>query len=177
MRLTLVGGVVFLALLLLLATCGGDPEGEKKDSGATASAAKPVLPSAGPVTRLTVPPQYTTDRGWEIIGSSPMSPSPTPRACWPIWSGRGEPRYRLRTVGTATGELGWRGQAWQPPDPLHYPKLATVAKGDRQFFVTWSYGKVGDGLSPEDTFLALDLYDVTNGNRQRVEVPWSGPRR
>ncbi|SCF77869.1 hypothetical protein GA0115255_106101, partial [Streptomyces sp. Ncost-T6T-2b] len=80
----------------------------------------------------------------------------------------------MRTVDTATGELGWRGQAWQPPDPLHYPKLATVAKGDRQYFVTWSYGKVGDGLSPEDTFLALDLYDVTNGNRQRVEVPWSG---
>ncbi|MFD4019111.1 hypothetical protein [Streptomyces sindenensis] len=173
-RLTLVGGVVFLALLLLLATCGGDPEGKKKDDGAATATAKPVLPSAGPVTRLTVPPQYTTDRGWEIIGSSPdVAVSHSTGLLAYLERSEGN-RYRLRTVDTATGELGWRGRAWRPPDPLHYPKLATVAKGDRQYFVTWSYGKVGDGLSPEDTVLALDLYDVTNGNRQRVEVPWSG---
>lgn len=83
-RLTLVGRVVFLALLLLLATCGGNPESQRKKD---AVPVKRVMPSAGPVTRLTVPPQYATDRGWEIIGSSPRSPSPTRRAASPTWSG------------------------------------------------------------------------------------------
>ncbi|WP_420169071.1 hypothetical protein [Streptomyces violaceoruber] len=172
-RLTLVGGVVFLALLLLLATCGGDPDrGDGK--GAAKGTAEPAMPSAGPVTRLTVPPQYATGRGWEIIGSSPdVAVSHTTGLLAYLERSEGN-RYRLRTVEAATGELGWRGKWWQQPDPLHYPKLATVTKGDRQYFVTWSYGKVGDGLSPSSTFIALDLYDVTNGNRQRVEVPWSG---
>ncbi|MFJ5891915.1 hypothetical protein [Streptomyces californicus] len=172
-RLTLVGGVVFLALLLLLATCGGDPDrGDGK--GAAKGTAKPAMPSAGPVTRLTVPPQYATGRGWEIIGSSPdVAVSHATGLLAYLERSEGN-RYRLRTVEAATGELGWRGKSWQQPDPLHYPKLATVTKGDRQYFLTWSYGKVGDGLSPSSTFIALDLYDVTNGNRQRVEVPWSG---
>ncbi|WP_030735376.1 hypothetical protein [Streptomyces griseus] len=172
-RLTLVGGVVFLALLLLLATCGGDPDrGDGK--GAAKGTAEPAIPSAGPVTRLTVPPQYATGRGWEIIGSSPdVAVSHTTGLLAYLERSEGN-RYRLRTVEAATGELGWRGKPWQQPDPLHYPKLATVTKGDRQYFLTWSYGKVGDGLSPSSTFIALDLYDVTNGNRQRVEVPWSG---
>ncbi|MGW4358672.1 hypothetical protein ACWEKU_07915 [Streptomyces californicus] len=172
-RLTLVGGVVFLALLLLLATCGGDPDrGDGK--GAAKGTAEPAMPSAGPVTRLTVPPQYATGRGWEIIGSSPdVAVSHTTGLLAYLERSEGN-RYRLRTVEAATGELGWRGKPWQQPDPLHYPKLATVTKGDRQYFLTWSYGKVGDGLSPSSTFIALDLYDVTNGNRQRVEVPWSG---
>ncbi|MFE7054220.1 hypothetical protein ACFVAO_03270 [Streptomyces californicus] len=172
-RLTLVGGVVFLALLLLLATCGGDPDrGDGK--GAAKGTAEPAMPSAGPVTRLTVPPQYATGRGWEIIGSSPdVAVSHATGLLAYLERSEGN-RYRLRTVEAATGELGWRGKPWQQPDPLHYPKLATVTKGDRQYFLTWSYGKVGDGLSPSSTFIALDLYDVTNGNRQRVEVPWSG---
>ncbi|MBD3545498.1 hypothetical protein [Streptomyces sp. JV180] len=172
-RLTLVGGVVFLALLLLLATCGGDPDrGDGK--GAAKGTAEPAMPSAGPVTRLTVPPQYATGRGWEIIGTSPdVAVSHATGLLAYLERSEGN-RYRLRTVEAATGKRGWRGKPWQQPDPLHYPKLATVTKGDRQYFLTWSYGKVGDGLSPSSTFIALDLYDVTNGNRQRVEVPWSG---
>ncbi|MCD9900549.1 hypothetical protein LUR56_11860 [Streptomyces sp. MT29] len=170
-RLSLVGGVVFLALLLLLATCGGNPDSQgKKD----AVPAKRVMPSAGPVTRLTVPPQYATDRGWEIIGSSPEVAVSHATGRLAYLEGLNGNRYRLRTVDTATGRLGWQGQAWRPPDPLHYPRLATVTAGDRQYFVTWSYGKVGDGLTPASTFVSLDVYDVTDGARQRVEVPWSG---
>ncbi|MEW2066043.1 hypothetical protein [Streptomyces sp. NPDC007346] len=180
-RLALVGGVVLLALLLLLATCGGPDGGAATGArGSTGGAAAPVpatrvLPGAGPVTRLTVPPQYTTDRGWEIVGSSPdiAVSHATGRLAYLERSGGN--RYRLRTVDTATGALGWQGQAWRPPDPLHYPKLATVTANDRQFFVTWSYGKVGDGMTPAATFVSLDLYDVTDGSRKRVEVPWSGP--
>ncbi|MFJ6442089.1 hypothetical protein [Streptomyces sp. NPDC091649] len=173
-RLALVGGVVFLALLLLLATCGGGPGDGGTRDGAAPGTARPVLPGAGPVTRLTVPPQYTTDRGWEIIGASPDVAVSHATGLLAYLERPDANRYRLRTVDTATGELGWRGRAWRPPDTLNYPKLATVTKGDRQFFVTWSYGKAGDGLSPASTFLSLDLYDVTNGNRRRVEVPWSG---
>ncbi|MFI8432588.1 hypothetical protein ACIGJO_02355 [Streptomyces sp. NPDC079020] len=172
-RLALVGGVFFFALLLLLATCGGG----KSDQDTDKDGAKPkrsVLPSAGPVTRLTAPPDYTTARGWEIIGSSPDVTVSYATGRLAYLEKSAENRYRLRTVDTATGELGWSGQAWRPPDPLHYPNLLTVTKNDRQFFVTWSYGKVGDGLSPSETFVSLDVYDVTDGRRQRIEVPWSG---
>lgn len=175
-RLALVGGVVFLALLLLLATCGGSPDGGGggKGGGAAPVPVKRVMPSAGPVTRLTVPPQYTADRGWEIIGSSPEVAVSHATGRLAYLERLNDNRYRLRTVETATGKLGWRGQAWRPPDPLHYPKLATVTSRDRQYFVTWSYGKVGDGMTPASTFVSLDMYDVTDGARQRVEVPWSG---
>lgn len=172
-RLALVGGVFFFALLLLLATCGGG----KSDGDGAKSGAKPkrsVLPSAGPVTRLTAPPEYTTDRGWEIIGSSPDVAVSYATGRIAYLEKSAENRYRLRTVDTATGELGWRGQAWRPPDPLHYPNLLTVTKNDRQYFVAWSYGKVGDGLSPSDTFVSMDVYAVADGTRQRIEVPWSG---
>ncbi|WP_432148303.1 hypothetical protein [Streptomyces sp. bgisy029] len=170
-RLTLVGGVVLLALLLLLAVFGGGPDSQGQKG---AVPVKRVMPSAGTVTRLTVPPQYTTDRGWEIIGSSPevaVSHATGRLAYLERLDGN---RYRLRTVDTATGGLGWQGQAWRPPDPVHYPRLATVTAGGRQYFVTWSYGKVGDGMTPASTFVSLDVYDVTDGARQRVEVPWSG---
>ncbi|RPK65547.1 hypothetical protein EES43_07435 [Streptomyces sp. ADI96-02] len=174
-RLTLVGGVAFLALLLLLSMCGGDPDGGSDDAGRAATGAvKPAAPSGGPVTRLTVPPQYTAERGWEIIGSSPDVAVSHATGRLAYLERSAENRYRLRTVDTATGRLGWRGQTWRPPDPLHYPKLATVSRDGRQFFVTWSYGKVGDGLTPASTFVSFDVYDVTDGTRQRVEVPWSG---
>ncbi|MEV1046763.1 hypothetical protein [Streptomyces sp. NPDC049916] len=173
-RLALVGGVVFLALLLLLAAFGGSPGEEDGTTGDAAAPAATGAAGGGPVTRLSVPPPYTTDRGWEIIGSSPeVAVSHTSGLLAYLERSAGD-RYRLRTVDTATGRLGWRGQAWRPPDPLHYPRLATVARDDRQYFVTWSYGKVGDGMSPSSTFVSLDLYDVTDGARERVEVPWSG---
>ncbi|MYT36417.1 hypothetical protein GTY66_10155 [Streptomyces sp. SID8356] len=183
-RPALVGGVVLLVLLLLLAACGGSPDGGRDDghgaggrtevSGAAPHPAGRVARSAGPVTRLTVPPQYTTDRGWEVIGASPevaVSHATGRLAYLERTEGH---RYRLRTIDTATGEPGWSGRASRPPDPPHYPRLATVTAQDRQYFVTWSYGKAGDGMTPASTFVALDLYDVTNGSQRRVEVPWSG---
>ncbi|MFD9500713.1 hypothetical protein [Streptomyces sp. NPDC060035] len=169
-RLALVGGVLFLALLLLLATCGGDGGSDKKDD----EPKKPAKKSAGPATQLTVPPAYTTARGWEIMGVGPdyALSHTTGRLAYLVKAS--DNRYRLRTVDTQTGRDGWSGEAWRPPDPLHFPKLLTVAKDDRQFFVTWSYGKVGDGLSPADAFVSLDVYDAADGERRRVEVPWSG---
>ncbi|MFJ1592667.1 hypothetical protein ACIOD0_20835 [Kitasatospora albolonga] len=177
-RLALVGGVVLLALLLLLAACGGGPD-SPEGRGATGGGAYPgpverTVPSAGAVTRLTVPPQYSTARGWEIIGSSPDIAVSHATGLLAYLERSAGNRYRLRTVDTATGKPGWRGRAWRPPDPAHYPKLATVTAGARQYFVTWSYGKVGDGMTPGPTLVSLDLYDVTNGSQQRVEVPWSG---
>ncbi|WP_406395842.1 hypothetical protein [Streptomyces sp. NBC_00887] len=169
-RLALVGGVLFLALLLLLATCGGDGGSSRKDD----KPKKPVRRSAGPATRLTVPPAYTTARGWEIVGVGPdyALAHTTGRLAYLVEVS--DNRYRLRTVDTETGRNGWSGEAWRPPDPLHFPKLLSVAKEDRQFFVTWSYGKVGDGLTPADTFVSLDVYDAADGERRRVEVPWNG---
>ncbi|QNE77759.1 hypothetical protein F0344_27015 [Streptomyces finlayi] len=169
-RLALAGGVLVLALLLLLATCGGD--GGSDESGG--SPKKPAAKSSGPSTRLTVPPAYSTAHGWEIIGAAPefAVSRPTGRLAFLVTASGN--RYQLRTLDAASGKLAWSGPAWRPPDPLHFPKLISVAAADRQFFVTWAYGKVGDGLSATDTFVSLDVYDAADGSRRRAEVPWSG---
>ncbi|MEU4260922.1 MULTISPECIES: hypothetical protein [Streptomycetaceae] len=166
-RLALVGGVLVLALLLLLATCGGGGEDDGEPG-------KPAAKSPGPATRLTVPPAYTTSGGWEVVGAGPAWAVSHPAGRLAYLVRAPEQRYRLRTVDLETGRDGWSGEAWRPPDPLHFPKLLTVTKEDRQFFVTWSYGKVGDGPAPVETFVSLDVYDAADGERHRVEVPWSG---
>ncbi|WP_299530703.1 hypothetical protein [uncultured Streptomyces sp.] len=183
-RLALVGGVVFLALLLLLATCGGGGATEDDGGGGTdartgaaspAASASPSDTGSGDTrTVLNVPPQYSTRTGWEIVGASPDIAFSHATGRLAYLERAADDRYRLRTLDTATGRLGWQGAARQTLDPTHYPRLLTVTKDDRQFFVTWSYGKAGDGLTPSKTFLALDVYDVTNGDRRHVELPWSG---
>ncbi|MCX5396656.1 hypothetical protein [Streptomyces sp. NBC_00102] len=187
-RLTLVGGVVFLALLLLLATCGGSSgesgEGgtagtDAKSRGATApaSSASPSVkpsPSVSGRTVLDVPPQYTTASGWEIVGASPDIAFSWPTGTLAYLERTADRRYRVRTLDTATGKLGWRGEARQSLDPESYPRLLTVSRQDRDFFVTWSYGKAGDGLAPSETFLSIDVYAAADGDRHHVELPWSG---
>ncbi|MGW2841220.1 hypothetical protein ACWCWD_25910 [Streptomyces sp. NPDC001493] len=188
-RLTLVGGVVFLALLLLLATCGGgspdsDGGGGGSGAGATApaasasaaasAAAKPVPGASGARTVLNVPPQYTTDSGWEVVGASPDIAFSWPTGTLAYLERSADHRYRVRTLDTATGKLGWRSEARQTLDPESYPRLLTVSREDRQFFVTWSYGTAGDGLAPSETFISLDVYAATNGDRHHVELPWNG---
>ncbi|WP_432102988.1 hypothetical protein [Streptomyces sp. bgisy091] len=171
-RLALVGGVIVLAMLLLLATCGGGDGGGKE---ADDSPSRPAGRSAsGPTTRLDVPPEYTTGRGWEVVAAGPgyALSHPTGRLAYLV-KAPGD-RYRLRTLDTETGRAGWSGEAWRPQDPGRVPGLLTVAKDDQEFFVTWSFGKAGDGLAPSGTFVSLDVYEVTGGERRRVEVPWSG---
>ncbi|WP_424922015.1 hypothetical protein [Streptomyces sp. wa53] len=168
-RLALVGGVLFLALLLLTATCGGVGGG-----GGDGEPAKPARRSTGPATRLDVPPEYTTARGWEVVGAGPeYAVSHTTGRLAYLVRAPGN-RYRLRTLDTATGRAGWSGEAWRPPDPSRFPKLLTVAKDDRQYFVTWAYGRTGEGLESSGYFVSLDVYDVVDGARLRVEVPWTG---
>ncbi|WP_405460147.1 hypothetical protein OG786_22580 [Streptomyces sp. NBC_00101] len=184
-RLTLVGGVVFLALLLLLATCGGgspdgDGEGEGKSGSETSgaasapAAAEPDPGASGKRTVLDVPPQYSTASGWEIVGASPDIAFSWPTGTLAYLERSADRRYRLRTLDTATGKPGWQGEARQSLDPDHYPRLLTVSREDRQFFVTWSYGSAGDGLAPSETFLSLDVYAAAGGDRRHVELPWSG---
>ncbi|MEU9060394.1 hypothetical protein AB0D13_16480 [Streptomyces sp. NPDC048430] len=169
-RLALVGGVLVLALLLLTATCRGGGAGTEGDDGPE----KPVKRSTGPATRLDVPAEYATGRGWEIVGAGPdYAVSHTTGLLAYLVEAPGH-RYRLRTLDTETGRAGWSGEAWRPPDALNFPKLLTVAKDDRQFFVAWSYGKTGDGPAPEGSLVSLDVYDVVDGERRRVEVPWTG---
>ncbi|WP_405661836.1 hypothetical protein OG379_11690 [Streptomyces sp. NBC_01166] len=169
-RLALVGGVLVLALLLLTATCRGGGAGTEGDDGPE----KPVKRSTGPATRLDVPAEYTTGRGWEVVGAGPdYAVSHTTGRLAYLVEAPGH-RYRLRTLDTETGRAGWSGEAWRPPDPLNFPELLTVAKDDRQFFVAWSYGKTGDGPAPEGSLVSLDVYDVVDGERRRVEVPWTG---
>lgn len=168
MRLALVGGLLVLALLLLLATCGGG--GGKDDAGPK----KPVRAVTGPATQLTVPAAYTTRRGWELVDISPdyALSRTTGRLAYLVRTAEGE--YRLRTIDAESGRAGWSGDPWRPPAAAHFPKLLTVTTGDREYFVTWSYGKVGeDAPAPADRIVSLDVYAVEGGDPQRVEVPWA----
>ncbi|MCM2414462.1 MULTISPECIES: hypothetical protein [unclassified Streptomyces] len=166
-RLTLVAGLLVLALLLLLATCGGG--GGKVDG----KAKKPVK-NTGPATQLPVPSAYTTQRGWELIGTSPdyAVSRTTGRLAYLVRAAGNQ--YRLRTIDSETGRSGWSGENWRPPAATHFPRLLTVTTDDQEYFVTWSYGKIGENaLTPADTIISLDVYSVEDGARQRVEVPWN----
>lgn len=167
-RLALVGGVLVLALLLLLATCGGEGSEDGEEPK------KPAKRSTGPATRLPVPSGYSTGRGWEVVGAGPdyAVSQTTGLLAYLVREPGG--RYRLRTLDAESGKASWSGEAGRPADPSRFPKLLTVVKDDREFFVTWSAGRPSDALSPTETFVALDVYDVVEGERRRVEVPWTG---
>ncbi|MGW7154027.1 hypothetical protein [Streptomyces sp. NPDC054887] len=180
-RVALVTGVIVLALLLLLATCGGGgdggrdgSDGKPKPPASSAPARKST--AAGPATRLAVPPAYTTARGWEVTGASQEYAIAASAGRVGLLERASATRFRLRAVDAASGRTRWSGDAWQPlSDPAHFPRLLAVAKDGREFFVTWSYGKVGeDALSSADSIVALDVYDVRSGAQQRVELPWPG---
>ncbi|MFF2012493.1 hypothetical protein ACFVWY_25885 [Streptomyces sp. NPDC058195] len=166
-RLVLVGGVLVLALLLLLATCGS---GAKSKDEPEKHAEK--APAA--VTQLTVPAAYSTERGWELIGTSPdyAVSRTTGGLAYLVRMSQG--KYQLRTIDPKTGRPGWHGDSWRPPSPNKFPRLLVVTVDDHEYFVTWAYGKVGENaLTPADTIVSLDVYDVEDGSRRRVEVPWS----
>ncbi|MGW1884265.1 hypothetical protein [Streptomyces sp. NPDC001970] len=169
-RIALVAGVAVLALLLLLATCGGGAGKEPRGGGD-----KPKKPTrtTGPATRLTVPPAYDTARGWELPDTS--SDYAIARETGLIaYLVREKDDFRLRTVDAATGKPGWADEPRSAlAGPQNFPRLFAVTKDERQFFVTWSFGKAGrDPLTPSGTFVSLDIYDAVDGERQRVEVPW-----
>ncbi|MCX5114468.1 hypothetical protein OOK13_39610 [Streptomyces sp. NBC_00378] len=167
-RLVLVGGVLVLAMLLLLATCGSG----EKDTDEPEKQAKKKSPAE--VTQLTVPSAYAPERGWELIGTSPdyAISRTTGRLAYLVRES--ETKYQLRTIDSKTGETGWHGESWRPPSPHQFPKLLAVTVDDHEYFVTWAYGKVGENaLTPADTIVSLDVYDVEDGSRRRVEVPWN----
>ncbi|MEV6166116.1 hypothetical protein AB0L71_30220 [Streptomyces sp. NPDC052052] len=165
-RLVLVGGVLLLAMLLLLATCGS---GEKSSDRPK----KQVRASAAAVTQLTVPSAFATGRGWELIGTSPDYALSRATGLLAYLVRVSDGTYQLRTIDSRTGEAGWHGETWRPPSPEHFPKLVPVTADDREYFVTWAYGKVGENaLTPADTIVSLDVYDAADGSRRRIEVPW-----
>ncbi|WP_327246700.1 hypothetical protein [Streptomyces sp. NBC_01320] len=172
-RLTLVAGVLVLALLLLLATCGA---GDSQDRKGADKPAKPVpTPTGpGPATQLTVPPAYTTQGGWELVNTSPDYAISRTTGRLGYLLRVADNQYRLETIDSETGKAGWKGENWRPPASKHSPKLLLVTKNDVEYFVTWTYGKVGvNALTPADTIISLDVYDVKDGARRRIEVPWS----
>ncbi|MFE4798836.1 hypothetical protein ACFVRD_29490 [Streptomyces sp. NPDC057908] len=165
-RLVLVGGVLVLAMLLLLATCGsGEKSSDKPKKQARASTA--------PVTQLTVPSVFATEHGWELIGTSPDYALSRTTGSLAYLVRVSDTKFQLRTIDSETGEAGWHGESWRPPSPQHFPRLLPVTVDDHEYFVTWAYGKVGENaLTPADAIVSLDVYDVEDGSRRRVEVPW-----
>ncbi|MFI6081040.1 hypothetical protein ACIBBB_08675 [Streptomyces sp. NPDC051217] len=166
-RITLIAGVLILVMLLVLASCGGGTEEDAKPR-------KPVA-SSGPETQLNVPDAYNTRRGWEIEDVSPQYAVASANGLVAYLARVDDNRYQLRTQYTETGKAGWSGQAWRPLAPVdRYPRLLSVTKGDKQYFVTWSYGRLGEyALASADSLVSLDVYDATTGEQRRVEVPWT----
>ncbi|MFD7440793.1 hypothetical protein [Streptomyces sp. NPDC059909] len=169
-RIALVAGVAVLALLLLLATCGG---GGGKEAEGGGKPKKPPAKSKGPATQLTVPPAYDTGKGWELPDTSPdfAIARETGLIAYLV---REKDDFRLRTVDAATGKPGWSDEPRSAlAGPQNFPRLFTVTKDERQFFVTWSFGKARHASpTPSGTFVSLDIYNALDGDRQRVEVPW-----
>lgn len=172
--MALAAGVIVLALLLLLTMCGG---GEGSGGGAGDKPRTPVRHSAEPLTRLTVPAAYDTRQGWEITDVSPEYAIAYDSGRIAYLQRVGDSRFRLRTLDAASGKPGWTGLPWRPSSSsATFPRLLAVTKDGREYFVTWSFGTMGeDALTPADSFVALDVYAVADGARQRVEVPWPAP--
>ncbi|MFF3453774.1 hypothetical protein ACFYXH_05470 [Streptomyces sp. NPDC002730] len=168
--MTLVAGLIVLALLLLLSMCGG---GEGAGKAADDKTGKPVRHSAGPLTRLTVPSAYDTRQDWEISNVSPEYAIAQDSGRIGYLERVDESRFRLRTLDSATGRPGWTGQPWHPPASAdQFPGLLSVAKDGREYFVTWSFGTAGeDALNTAGTFVALDVTTsrtaVGSGSRSR----------
>ncbi|MFC8915989.1 hypothetical protein ACGF5F_09910 [Streptomyces sp. NPDC047821] len=171
-RLALVAGAAVLALVVLLTTCA--PDDGRPATGAARSAPS-ARGAAAPVTPLTVPDAYDTSRGWEITGPSTEYVTAPATGLIAYLERAGTTRYRLRTLDARTGRHGWTGGPWRPlGGPGDVPGLLAVAKEDRQYFVTWSYGRAGDDpLTAAERFVSLDVYDAAAGTRRRVEVPWA----
>lgn len=166
-RLSLVAGILILAMLLILASCGGAKKVDAKPR-------KPVV-STGPETQLNVPAGYDTGHGWEIEDVSPQYAVASATGLVAYLARTDQSRYQLRTLNSATGKAGWWGQAWRPLAPVdRYPRLLSVTKDDKQYFVTWSYGRLGEfAVASADTLVSLDIYDAATGEQRRVEVPWT----
>ncbi|MFE2596330.1 hypothetical protein ACFXCZ_07450 [Streptomyces sp. NPDC059396] len=171
-RMILLSGIVVLALLLLLATCGGKQQKAKGDE--KPGTGKPPQSSSVSTHRPVVPPAYDTARGWEILGGSPDYAVAEATSRLAYLERVGETRFRVRTLNPATGERGWDGEPWRPLfTPDRFPRLLSVTKDGVEYFVTWSYGKLDpEALRPADSIVSLDVYTAADGTRTRVEVPW-----
>ncbi|MFI5755531.1 hypothetical protein [Streptomyces sp. NPDC051569] len=168
-RGVLVGGVIVLALILLLATCGA-----KRDTKGAEGPRKPVVSSPVRVTQLTVPSTFDTTRGWDIAPASPDYAVAGAAGRIAYLERVNGLQFRLRTLDPGTGEHDWDGPPWRSLfSPDRFPRLLSVTQAEREFFVTWSYGRLEtDALTPSDFIVSLDVYDAADGSRRRVEVPW-----
>ena len=167
-RLALVAGVIAVALLVALNLRGGEGGTSEDKPRSTARHSAATQP------RLTVPAAYEPRPGWEIAMASAEYAIARKAGRIGYLERTGGDRFRLRTLDTATGRAGWTGRPWRPPasdGPL--PRLLSVARDGREYFVTWTFGRAGeDTLTTAGTFVVLDVYGADDGTRRRVEIPW-----
>lgn len=170
-RLTLVGGLTLLALLLLLTTL--DVKRKKADT-AEERPKKAVSRTVPSIPRLNVPPAYDTTRGWEITGVSPDHAVAVDTDRVAYVERVDDERFRVRTLDATTGERTWDGAPWWPLFPGdRYPRLLSVAKDGEEYFVAWSYGRPDtEERKPPQPLISLDIYKAGDGTRRRVELPW-----
>ncbi|MEU5401744.1 hypothetical protein ABZ348_20880 [Streptomyces sp. NPDC005963] len=189
-RTALAAGAGGVALLLVLTMCGGDDG----SSAADASDRPSPRPSPASAPRLTVPAAYAPAQRWEVPDASPEQAYARASGHLAHLERVPQRRFRVRTLDVSTGRPGWSGQPWQPPTAIdssasdargatdtpgqagagRFPRLLSVARDGREFFVVWSFGRTSGDHLTSDTFVVLDIYDAATGARRRVELPWSG---
>ncbi|MFI6640073.1 hypothetical protein [Streptomyces sp. NPDC050504] len=174
LRLGLTAVGFALAALLVLAVFGDG--GARRETPPVERPGASVEPVPSPVTRLTVPSGFATDRGWEVAQASPEIALARTAGLVAYLERVSDDGFRLRTVAAASGKAGWRSEPFRPADRAHYPGLLSLTRGGREYFVAWSYGKVaGDALTKAaQPIVSLDVYDAQDGTRQRAELPWPG---
>ncbi|GHH85172.1 hypothetical protein GCM10018793_52130 [Streptomyces sulfonofaciens] len=164
-RGTLLTGVVVLALLAVLSMVGTSAP---KDTAGRTAATGPRHP------RLLVPAGYDTSRGWDVSGVSDEYVVAENTGSVAVLEEAGQGRFQVRALDVTSGRTRWTGD---PVRPLSRswarPRLLTVSEGSREYFVTWSYGDIGQSvLGGPRTVVSLDIYDAAYGTRQHVYVPW-----
>ncbi|RDG39347.1 hypothetical protein DVH02_04465 [Streptomyces corynorhini] len=173
--MTLVVGVIVLALLLLLATCGGKQTTKSKAKGTDVPRTTMSNDVAARAPRLTVPAAFDTKHGWDIPDGSTEYAIAEATNRIAYLERVGNELFRLRTLNPATGKYGWEGEAWRPLfTGDRFPRLLSVSKDGQDYFVTWSYGKLSpQALKAAESIVSLDVYDAASGQVSRVEVPWT----
>lgn len=185
MRMAVAAGACTVALLLVLTMCSGDDRSATRNSAPTTAP-----PSPPPLTQLTVPAGYAPQPHWEISDASPEQAIARGSGRLAYLERLSGGRFRMRTLDMATGRPGWTGRPWQPPTGIdrsasdgsagtetsrRFPRLLTVTQDNREFFVAWSFGRTNEDRPTEaETFLVLDIYSAREGQRRRVELPWTG---
>ncbi|MFF2650095.1 hypothetical protein [Streptomyces sp. NPDC058045] len=161
-RTALGVGVLVLAMLGVLATCGGKKGQQSVREGS-------------PVSRFAAPAGYDNGRGWDLSPVGDQYTLAREAGVLAFLTPADDGRFTVHAAALDDGRARWTSPPFTPlTGDDSAPRLFTVTTGARQFFVTWTYGTVQKGSSVNDTerVVSLDVYEALHGTRRHLDVPW-----